>query len=62
MEEDSDEDEDSTDPSSWFDDEEEDGRKGQPIIEPDDDGQDLSHLIRIDESKIPYKFKYGGNS
>ena len=45
-----DSDEDSDDnPANWFHDEQGDGRKGQQIIEPDQD--DYSSVIRIDESK-----------
>lgn len=51
--EDDDDDEDSEDddPASWFEDDQDDGRKGQDIIEPDYD--DYSSIIRIDESRIP---------
>lgn len=50
--EDDDEDEDGDDPSTWFEDDQDDGRKGQNIVEPDD--EDISHIIRIDDSRIPY--------
>ena len=43
-------DSDDDDPSTWFEDDQDDGRKGQDIIEPDYD--DLSNVIRIDESRI----------
>ncbi|KAI0091943.1 hypothetical protein BDY19DRAFT_927637 [Irpex rosettiformis] len=49
--EDEDEDSDDDDPAGWFDDDQDDGRKGQDIIEPDE--EDLSNIIRIDESRIP---------
>ncbi|KAI0729367.1 hypothetical protein C8Q72DRAFT_777997 [Fomitopsis betulina] len=52
MEDDEDEDEDEDDPARWFDDDQDDGRKGQDIIEPDDD--DYSSIIRIDQSRIPW--------
>jgi hypothetical protein len=54
-EEDDDDEDDEDDPASWFeDDPEEDGRKGQNIIEPDGDPdeEDLSHLIRVDDHKL----------
>lgn len=42
----SDEDDDD-DPSTWFEDEEDDGRKGQPLVDPDE----ISGIIRVDESR-----------
>jgi len=48
VEDDTDSDEDN-DPANWFHDEEDDGIKGQPIVEPD--VEDFSSVIRIDESK-----------
>jgi len=48
MEDDTDSEEDN-DPANWFHDEEDDGIKGQPIVEPD--VEDFSGVIRIDESK-----------
>lgn len=48
MEDDTDSDEDN-DPANWFHDEEDDGIKGQPIVEPD--VEDFSSVIRIDQSK-----------
>ena len=48
MEDDTDSDEDA-DPANWFHDEEDDGIKGQQIVEPD--VEDYSSVIRIDESK-----------
>ncbi|EEB96314.1 hypothetical protein MPER_04572, partial [Moniliophthora perniciosa FA553] len=53
---DEDEDEDDDDPASWFEDEEDDGRKGQDIVEPDE--EDLSHIIRIDHNKLHYSSFY----
>jgi hypothetical protein len=53
LEDDDDEDSDD-DPADWFDDDQDDGRKGQDIIEPDYD--DLSTIIRIDESRIPQNY------
>ncbi|KAK7049632.1 hypothetical protein VNI00_005663 [Paramarasmius palmivorus] len=53
---DDDEDEDDDDPASWFDDDQDDGRKGQDIIEPDE--EDLSNIIRIDHNKLHYSAFY----
>ncbi|KAF7301381.1 hypothetical protein MIND_00703300 [Mycena indigotica] len=50
--EDDSEDEYDDDPANWFSDEEDDGRKGQLIVEPDEEDM-LSSVIRVDESKIP---------
>ncbi|KAF8592669.1 hypothetical protein K439DRAFT_1324001 [Ramaria rubella] len=44
--EDWDEDEDDEDPSTWFEDDEDDGRKGQPLVDPDE----ISSIIRVDDS------------
>ena len=49
-------DSDDDDPSTWFEDDQDDGRKGQDIIEPDYD--DLSNVIRIDKSRINYNIFY----
>ncbi|KAG1755825.1 hypothetical protein EDB19DRAFT_1902008 [Suillus lakei] len=49
MDEDDDDDE---DPSTWFEDDQDDGVKGQDIIEPD--YEELSSVIRIDESRARY--------
>ncbi|EMD40638.1 hypothetical protein CERSUDRAFT_103017 [Gelatoporia subvermispora B] len=54
---DEDEDEDDEDPATWFEDDQDDGRKGQNLVEPDYD--DYSHIIRIDDSKIPYAIPPG---
>ncbi|KAH7924029.1 hypothetical protein BV22DRAFT_1035617 [Leucogyrophana mollusca] len=55
--EDMDEDEDSDeDPSTWFEDDQEDGVKGQDIIEPD--LEELSSIIRIDENRLSYSTFY----
>jgi len=54
--EDDEDDEDSDDPASWFIDEDEDGRKGQDIVEPDD--EDYANVIRIDHSRIPSNSLY----
>ena len=51
-----DEDEDDEDPASWFDDEEDDGIKGQDIVYPD--AEDFADVIRVDESRIPYSTFY----
>ncbi|KIO12837.1 hypothetical protein M404DRAFT_124795 [Pisolithus tinctorius Marx 270] len=53
---DDDDDSDTSDPSTWFDDDQDDGVKGQDIIPPD--LEDLSNVIRIDESKIRYSTFY----
>lgn len=47
--EDDDEDDEDEDPATWFSDDEDDGIKGQPIVEPDIN--DLQSIIRIDESR-----------
>ncbi|KAH9062167.1 hypothetical protein EDB87DRAFT_1673893 [Lactarius vividus] len=44
------------DPSTWFDDDQDDGRKDQDIIEPD--VEDLSDIIRVDTSRIYYNTCY----
>ena len=44
------------DPAGWFEDDQDDGRKGQDIVEPD--YEDLSSVIRIDESRIPRSIFY----
>ncbi|KAF8915885.1 hypothetical protein CPB85DRAFT_1432591 [Mucidula mucida] len=51
-----DEDSDEDDPASWFDDDQDDGRKGQPIIEPDE--PDYYDLIRVDSSRFHYNTFY----
>jgi len=51
LEDDSDDEEDD-DPASWFEDDQDDGRKGQDIIEPD--VEDFSDILRIDKSRIHY--------
>ncbi|TDL29707.1 hypothetical protein BD410DRAFT_780189 [Rickenella mellea] len=55
-EDDDDEDSDSEDISSWFEDDQDDGRKGQNIVDPDAD--DLADIIRIDESKVHFNTLY----
>ncbi|KAJ6539223.1 hypothetical protein B0H19DRAFT_960847 [Mycena capillaripes] len=53
--EDDDEDEyDDDDPASWFEDDQDDGRKGQLIVEPDE--EDYGDIIRIDASKLPSQY------
>ncbi|KAF9222105.1 hypothetical protein BS17DRAFT_784424 [Gyrodon lividus] len=55
--EDMDEDDwDSDDPSTWFEDDQDDGIKGQDIVPPD--MEDLSNVIRVDESSIRYSTFY----
>ncbi|KAF8211270.1 hypothetical protein K438DRAFT_1903310 [Mycena galopus ATCC 62051] len=44
-------DEDEDDPAAWFKDEDDDGRKGQLIVEPDE--EDYTDIIRVDSSKMP---------
>lgn len=56
MEDDDDEDDEDEDPASWFEDDQDDGRKGQDIIEPD--AEDLADIIRVDESRIRYSTFY----
>ncbi|KAF7794561.1 hypothetical protein EIP86_005696 [Pleurotus ostreatoroseus] len=51
LEDDDDYDSDDEDPANWFEDDQDDGRKGQDIIEPD--YEDLSNIIRIDTTRIP---------
>ncbi|KAK7470782.1 hypothetical protein VKT23_002200 [Stygiomarasmius scandens] len=58
LEDDSDEGEDDDDPASWFDDDQDDGRKGQDLVEPDSD-EDLSNIIRVvDPGKLHYSTFY----
>jgi len=49
-------DDDDDDPSTWFEDDQDDGIKGQDIIPPD--MEDLSNVIRVDESHIRYSTFY----
>jgi len=56
MEDDDDDDDDDDDPANWFEDDQDDGRKGQIIVEPDI--EDFSHIIRVDESKKHYDTFY----
>jgi len=52
-----DDDEDSDDdPANWFEDDQDDGRKGQDIVEPDE--EDYSDIIRVDASRIQYSTFY----
>jgi hypothetical protein len=53
-----DNDDDDDNPAHWFEDDQDDGRKGQNIVDPDmpDHEEDLSNIIRIDESRIDYRF------
>ncbi|KAG6336354.1 hypothetical protein ID866_2749 [Astraeus odoratus] len=53
---DDDDDESDNDPSTWFEDDQDDGIKGQDIIPPD--LEDLSDIIRVDESRIRYSTFY----
>lgn len=54
-----DDDDDDDDPASWFEDDQDDGRKGQDIVEPD--YEDISDLIRVDENRLPSFDFYGNN-
>lgn len=56
LEDDDDSDDSDDDPANWFEDDQDDGRKGQDIIEPDI--EDYSDVIRIDENKIHYNTFY----
>lgn len=56
LEDDSDDDSDDDDPATWFEDDQDDGRKGQDIIEPD--AEDLADIIRMDTSKLHYSTFY----
>lgn len=58
LEDDSDDEEDE-DPSTWFEDDQDDGRKGQDIVEPD--VEDFSDIIRVDRSRIHYNTLDQGN-
>ncbi|KAJ7276281.1 hypothetical protein B0H12DRAFT_12089 [Mycena haematopus] len=52
LEDDSEDDEDDADPAAWFkEDDDDDGRKGQLIVEPDE--EDYTDIIRVDSSKMP---------
>lgn len=51
-----DSDEDDEDPSTWFEDDQDDGRKGQDIVEPD--AEDLADIIRVDEGHLHYSTFY----
>jgi hypothetical protein len=55
LEDDSDEDDD--DPSTWFEDDQDDGIKGQHIVQPDSIDE-LSNIIRIDGAKLHYSTFY----
>lgn len=52
LEDDDDDNSEDEDPSTWFYDDQDDGRKGQDIIEPD--AEDMSDLIRVDTGRIYY--------
>ncbi|OBZ76780.1 hypothetical protein A0H81_03979 [Grifola frondosa] len=53
LEDDDEEDSEDEDPSTWFVDDQDDGRKGQNLVEPDYE-EYYSSVIRIDESRIPF--------
>jgi len=44
------------DPSTWFEDDQDDGIKGQDIVPPD--VEDLTNVIRVDQSRIHYSTFY----
>ena len=52
LEDDNDNDSEDEDPSTWFIDDQDDGRKCQDIIEPD--AEDMSDIIRVDTNRIYY--------
>ncbi|KAJ7781371.1 hypothetical protein B0H16DRAFT_1658971 [Mycena metata] len=54
LEDDSEDEYDDEDPASWFEDDQDDGRKGQLIIEPDE--EDYSDVIRIDGNRLPSQY------
>lgn len=56
--EDDDDDSDDEDPANWFEDDQDNGIKGQDIVDPDFD-DDLSDMIQVDSSSIPSP--YGSN-
>jgi len=56
LEDDDDESDGDEDPASWFEDDQDDGRKGQDIVEPD--AEDLSNIIRVDARRIHYSSFY----
>jgi hypothetical protein len=47
---------DDEDPSTWFHDDQDDGRKDQDIIEPD--VEDISDIIRVDTGRVYYNTCY----
>jgi hypothetical protein len=57
LEDEDDEDEDDDDPSSWFYDDQDDGKKGQDIVYPDEDleAEELAHIIRLDEARAHHR-------
>ncbi|KAH6915309.1 hypothetical protein BKA70DRAFT_1420245 [Coprinopsis sp. MPI-PUGE-AT-0042] len=56
--EDEDDDSDDEDPASWFDDDQDDGIKGQDIVDPDFE-DNLGDMIQVDTTRIPNQ--YGNN-
>ncbi|KAJ7047494.1 hypothetical protein C8F04DRAFT_934192, partial [Mycena alexandri] len=54
LEDDSEDEYDDEDPASWFEDDQDDGRKGQLIVEPDE--EDYGDIIRIDGSRLPSQY------
>lgn len=50
LEDEDDPDDDDDDPARWFEDDQDDGLKGQDIIYPD--AEDLAELIRLDDGKL----------
>ncbi|KAA1466235.1 hypothetical protein DENSPDRAFT_831013 [Dentipellis sp. KUC8613] len=54
--EDDDDDDDDDDPAGWFEDDQDDGRKGQDLVEPDE--EELADIIRVDENRARYSTFY----
>ena len=52
LEDDSDYDSEDEDPATWFDDDEDNGVKGQTIVEPDE--EDWTDIIRVDTQRMNY--------
>ena len=50
--EDDDEDSDGEDPADWFEDDQDDGRKGQNLVDPDElTAEDFDHIIKVDADR-----------
>ncbi|TFK29360.1 hypothetical protein FA15DRAFT_664301 [Coprinopsis marcescibilis] len=57
LEDEDEDDEDDDDPSTWFEDDQDDGIKGQNIVEPDFEDE-ISHIIQVDRSRGNYDSFY----